>query len=139
MPTTPSAETRLQELQQALQQREQLLGRIPGVVKAQVGYRTRDGRLTDELAILVTVMRKRPPSALAPGEEAAQVLAGLPVDVVQASIAEQLAFVEQPAQLAGPTSLIAPPPWETPLAGRPAVVHGRRQLRAAGRHQACRG
>ncbi|HKG85943.1 MAG TPA: phospholipase D-like domain-containing protein [Beijerinckiaceae bacterium] len=119
MPTTPSAETRLQELQQALQQREQLLGRIPGVVKAQVGYRTRDGRLTDELAILVTVMRKRPPSALAPGEEAAQVLAGLPVDVVQASIAEQLAFVEQPAQLAGPTSLIAPPPWETPLPADP--------------------
>src|SRR5829696_2343361 len=119
MPTTPSAETRLQELQQALQQREQLLGRIPGVVKAQVGYRTRDGRLTDELAILVTVMRKRPPSALAPGEEAVQVLAGLPVDVVQASIAEQLAFVERPAQLAGPTSLIAPPPWETPLPADP--------------------
>lgn len=97
MPATPTTEARFQELQQALQQREQLLGRIPGVVKAQVGYRTRDGRLTDEPAILITVVRKRPISAVAPGEQVAQVFAGLSVDVVQASIAEQLAFVERPA------------------------------------------
>jgi hypothetical protein len=119
MPATPTTEARFQELQQALQQREQLLGRIPGVVKAQVGYRTRDGRLTDEPAILITVVRKRPISAVAPGEQVAQVFAGLSVDVVQASIAEQLAFVERPAQFAGPASLIAPPPWETPLPADP--------------------
>lgn len=104
---------RFQELHAALVARASLLQQIPGVVSAQVGYRMRDGRLTKDPAILVNVLRKRPEGAVLPGERVSEVLASLPVDVVQASVAEQLAFAERgPTQFAEAQSLVMPPPWE---------------------------
>ena len=123
MSPTASPDARFEELQEVLHQHRHLLGKIPGLVSAQVGYRVRDGRLTDEPAILITVLRKRPLKAVPADERVSEIFSGLPVDVVQASIAEQLAYAERPpAQLTDAASLIAPLPWESELPAVPASL-----------------
>lgn len=122
MPETGGGDRTFQDLQSALVQKQSLLQKIPGLVSARVGYRVRDGRLTHEPAILLTVLRKRPAADVPPGELISEVLAGEPVDVRQASIAEQLAFAERPAILADAASLIEPPAWESVLPADPASL-----------------
>ena len=58
---------------------------LRGVLALEFGKRTRGGRLTDELAIVVTVERKLPPEALPKQEDLRALFGADNVDVVQAS------------------------------------------------------
>lgn len=69
---------------------QQALGRIarewmsrPGVVSVEVARHWKDGRPTDEVAIRVTVKRKRPRSDVPDGELFPASLDDIPVDVVE--------------------------------------------------------
>ena len=55
----------------------------PNVVGVGVGFMSRDGRVTDEVGIVVSVSRKLPASALRPEDVIPANLEGVPVDVVQ--------------------------------------------------------
>jgi hypothetical protein len=55
------------------------------VTALDVGYRLRNGRPTDELAIRVHVERKRPTASLPVEELFPAQLGGFPVDVIQAT------------------------------------------------------
>ena len=51
------------------------------VVGVGVGYREQDGRLTDEVVLVVNVSRKQPVSQLAPQDVIPPLIEGVPVDV----------------------------------------------------------
>lgn len=57
----------------------------PGVVAVEVARRWRAGAPTEEIAIRVTVMRKRPRGEVPEGELFPESLSGVPVDVVEGS------------------------------------------------------
>jgi hypothetical protein len=59
--------------------------RQPGVRAVDVGYKLRDGRPTDELAIRVHIEQKLPPSSLPPDERLPERLGAFPVDVIEAT------------------------------------------------------
>ena len=59
------------------------LASLPGVHHVDVGYRIKDRRPTDELAIRVHVRQKLPESALPASAVAPKELEGAPVDVIQ--------------------------------------------------------
>ena len=57
----------------------------PGVTAVDVGYKIKDGQLTDELAIRVHVQRKLPPEALKEHDMFPKRLGRFSVDVIEAS------------------------------------------------------
>ncbi len=128
MPGLAETDAAFASMVDILRQHKNRLATIPGVISAQVGYRESGGKFTTEPAIIVTVLRKRPQSQIPPHELISAIFRDLPVDVVQASIAEQLAFAErQPAPLAGgaPDLLIRPLPWKAePSAGPTLLAQG---------------
>lgn len=63
----------------------------PGVTAVDVGYRMKDGKLTDEVAIRVHVERKLPPEALEEHELFPETLGGVDVDVIEATYGPQRA------------------------------------------------
>jgi hypothetical protein len=62
---------------------EASLLRLPNVVAVGLGYRQVGGQPTEEVAIVVSVSRKVPASALRPGQAVPARLEGVPVDVVE--------------------------------------------------------
>jgi len=66
------------------QVREEWLKR-PGVTAVDVGFKIKDGELTDELAIRVHVQRKLPPEALPEHELFPEHLGNFSVDVIEAT------------------------------------------------------
>ncbi len=54
-----------------------------GVVGVGIGFRQRSGAITEEIAIVVMVVAKRPLPDLEPGEVLPSELEGVPVDVVE--------------------------------------------------------
>lgn len=70
--------------------RDQWLKR-PGVTAVDVGYKIKDGKLTDELAIRVHVKRKLPPEALSEHEKFPKKLGRFNVDVIEAEYGPQTA------------------------------------------------
>ena len=66
------------------QVREEWLKR-PGVTAVDVGFKIKDGVLTDELAIRVHVSRKLPPEALPEHELFPESLGRFSVDVIEAT------------------------------------------------------
>lgn len=53
------------------------------VVGVGVGFRERDGKLTDEIALVVNVTRKLPRNQLAPEDLIPNEIEGVPVDVYE--------------------------------------------------------
>jgi hypothetical protein len=75
--------TELEEVRRTLEEaRDDLLAR-ENVVATGVGRKVVDGRPTDELAIVCSVVSKQPPSALPPGELVPPRVDGVPTDVVR--------------------------------------------------------
>jgi hypothetical protein len=75
-----------QSIQRALEvkrRHEQELMRKANVLAVGVGYRTRGGQKTQEVAIVVSVKNKVPLSDLKPGDQLPASLEGVPVDVVE--------------------------------------------------------
>ena len=66
------------------QVREEWLKR-PGVTAVDVGFKIKDGALTDQLAIRVHVRRKLPPEALPEHELFPEFLGSFSVDVIEAT------------------------------------------------------
>ncbi len=62
---------------------EKELMRKPNVVAVGVGYRTRGGKLADEVCIVVSVKKKMSPSQLKSGDMIPSSIDGVPVDVVE--------------------------------------------------------
>ena len=58
--------------------------RRPGVTAVDIGYRIKDGRLLDELAIRAHVKRKLPLDEIARGDAFPENLGAFPVDVIEA-------------------------------------------------------
>lgn len=63
--------------------RDALLG-LPNVQGHAIGFREKDGELTDEVVVRVLVSEKVPDAALSAGEKVPRVLEGVPTDVVEA-------------------------------------------------------
>jgi hypothetical protein len=63
--------------------------RRPGVTAVDLGFRWRDGNLTDELAVRVHVVRKRPWAELHEWERFPKQVAGIPVDIIEATYTPQ--------------------------------------------------
>jgi hypothetical protein len=61
---------------------EELMAR-PGVIGVGVGFRDQGGAQSSEVAIVVLVEKKRPPSELAPDQLLPHELEGIPVDVLE--------------------------------------------------------
>lgn len=62
---------------------EQEFMRKPNVVAVGIGYRTRGGKPTDEVCIVVSVKKKVPHSQLKSGDLIPSSIDGVPVDVVE--------------------------------------------------------
>ncbi len=76
----------MKELMKVLKNNEKALRKIKGVFKVDIGYRWKDGKMTDEIAIRVHVRRKKPVEELDAGDIVPEELAGFPVDVIQSEI-----------------------------------------------------
>jgi hypothetical protein len=82
-----------QNMQRALEvkrRHEQELMSKANVVAVGIGYRTRGGQQTQEVAIVVSVKNKVPASKLKPGDRIPAAIEGLPVDVVETGIIRAL-------------------------------------------------
>jgi hypothetical protein len=69
-----------------------ILAGLPGVVEVWAGFKFRKGRLTNQPAIIVSVLKKEPKSKLNKAELLPAKLDGVPVDVVPASAAQLVRF-----------------------------------------------
>ena len=82
-----------QNMQRALEvkrRHEQELMSKANVVAVGIGYRTRGGQQTQEVAIVVSVKQKVPMSNLKPGDQIPASLEGVPVDVVETGVIRAL-------------------------------------------------
>lgn len=82
-----------QTIQHALEvkrRHEKDLLRKANAVAVGVGYRTRGGQGTQEVAIIVSVKNKIPLSNLKPGDRIPASLEGVPVDVVETGVIRAL-------------------------------------------------
>jgi hypothetical protein len=78
-----------QALQHALEvkrRHERDLLRRANVVGVGVGFRTRGGRLTSEVCIVVSVRTKLTADQLKPGDQLPALIEGVPVDVVETGV-----------------------------------------------------
>src|SRR3954453_1142080 len=74
--------------------REELM-RYPGAVSVRAGYRFRDGWITDEPAVVVSVMKKNDRGALPVGSALPQKIGPYAVDVAPATPLEQLLAIDR--------------------------------------------
>src|SRR5204863_9782120 len=65
---------------------------LPGVVEVWAGYKFRKGRLTNEPAVIVSVLTKKPESKVKKAELLPRKLDKVPLDVVPASAAQLVGF-----------------------------------------------
>jgi endonuclease G len=70
--------------------------RRDGVTAVDLGFKWRQGRMTDQLAIRVHVVKKKRAVELAAGELFPQEVQGIPVDVIEASYAPQALATAKP-------------------------------------------
>jgi hypothetical protein len=61
----------------------------PGVTAVDVGYKIKDGKMTDVVAVRVHVKRKLPVEALSETERFPEQLGAVPVDVIEAEYGPQ--------------------------------------------------
>lgn len=73
-------------LMKVLKENEKSLRARKGVYKVDVGYRWKDGKMTDEIAIRVHVKNKKPMKELETKDVVPEELGGFPVDVIQSNI-----------------------------------------------------
>jgi hypothetical protein len=66
---------------------EELMAR-PGVIGVGVGFRAQGGASSSEVAIVVLVEKKRPPSELPPDQLLPREIEGIPVDVLETGTIE---------------------------------------------------
>ncbi len=66
---------------------------IPNVIEVRPGYKFTAGWITDQPAIVVTVLRKAAPTEIKPKERIPAEIDGIPTDVAPASPAEQVQFL----------------------------------------------
>lgn len=85
----PQGLNEMKELMKVLKENEKTLRKIKGVFKVDIGYRWKDGKMTDEIAIRVHVRKKKPVKELDEGDIVPEELAGFPVDVIQSEIGLQ--------------------------------------------------
>ena len=78
------------DVRSAIDRHGEELAQYPGVISIRPGYRFRDGEITDEPAIIVSVLRKQPEDALDPAAHVPPRVGGVVVDVVPAGVDEQL-------------------------------------------------
>lgn len=69
------------EIQAVLRRHEEELMAIPGVIAVGVGLRKRAGQITNELALVITVLQKKRPEELDPREHLPAEIEGVPVDI----------------------------------------------------------
>ncbi len=69
------------EIFAVLQRHEHDLMAIPGVIAVGVGFRRRGGITTDELALIVSVLKKKRPDEIDPRELIPPEIDGIPVDI----------------------------------------------------------
>jgi hypothetical protein len=77
--------------QEAIRQHGEQLARLPGVLAVRPGFAARGGEMADP-AVVVLVLRKLPYAELPAAQQIPARLGGVPVDVQQASVEEQLAL-----------------------------------------------
>ncbi|MCE9529106.1 MAG: hypothetical protein K8R36_23925 [Planctomycetales bacterium] len=77
-------------IRSAIRRHGKKLRALPNVVEVRPGFKFTDGWITDQPAIVVTVLRKVPPGELKPKEPIPAEIDGIPTDVAPASPAEQL-------------------------------------------------
>ena len=77
----PNAETAYQRAQSVKRAHAESLLRMANVVGLGVGMRQREGKLTDEVALIVLVRQKQPVHQLHPEEQIPSAIEGVPVDV----------------------------------------------------------
>jgi hypothetical protein len=77
----PISEEQMEQLRTAKAKHESELMRKANVVGVGIGFRKRDGEMTDEPSIVVSVADKVPGSMLAPEDVIPSELEGVPVDV----------------------------------------------------------
>jgi hypothetical protein len=76
----------IQRVQDVKRRHEAELLRKPNVVAVGVGFRTRGGQTTNEVAIVVSVEVKVPAAQLKRGELLPTSIDGVPVDVVETGV-----------------------------------------------------
>ena len=86
--------------------------RRPGVTAVDVGFKIKDGELTDELAIRVHVKRKLPREAIPEYERFPEQVGAFSVDVIEAEYGPQDVFESSPETLfeSGPDDLFESDP-----------------------------
>lgn len=80
------SEQAIQHALEVKQRHERDLLRRANVVGVGVGFRTRGGRLTSEVCIVVSVRAKVAAAQLHPGDQLPAVIEGVPVDVVETGV-----------------------------------------------------
>ncbi|MEW5985825.1 MAG: hypothetical protein AB1791_04245 [Chloroflexota bacterium] len=99
---------KLAQAEYVLQQiRDEWLAR-PGVTAVGLGFKWRDGRMTQEVSIRVHVVHKKPLTELSETERFPKVIQGVPVDVVEATYSPQSYPLENALVEAGSSPAAAP-------------------------------
>lgn len=80
-----SAKTGFEPIEDVIKKYGTSLASLPGVVEVWAGHKFKDGRLTDEPAVIVSVLEKKPESRMKKAELLPRELDDVPVDVVPAS------------------------------------------------------
>ena len=98
-----AARARFDAVRRAIAAHGPTLRVLPGVIGVRPGFRFREGWITDEPAVVVTVRTKLPADRVPAGQAVPRSLDGVPVNVTSASPLEQLASQAVSKGLAAPT------------------------------------
>lgn len=98
-------------VQSAVERHRKRLLKLPNVLGVRPGFKFRDGWITHEPAVVVTVLRKIPEGELRPEEVIPKTLDGVPVDIAPANPLQQLRAAQGKAAARGAAAL----PEEEPL------------------------
>lgn len=101
---------------------------LPNVIEVRPGYKFTAGWITDQPAIVVTVLRKAAPTEIKPKERIPAEIDGIPTDVAPASPAEQLQFLASKKRGAS----VTPPVPQFYLPGVEAKAVARSAVRGLG-------
>lgn len=82
-------ESQLKAAREELAKVRKSLLKTPGVTAVDVGYKIKEGQVTDDLAIRVHVRRKLPREAIPEGELLPERIGSFPVDVIEAEYGPQ--------------------------------------------------
>lgn len=120
----PSAKAPFAKVQAAIKRHGGRLLGIPNVVEVRPGYKFSAGWITNQPAIVVTVLRKVPQTELKPKERIPTEIDGIPTDVAPASPAEQLLYLapkKRGVSVASPVGQFYLPGVEAHAANRGAM------------------